>query len=71
MSYRPYVTIKPYTWKDGTGPGTPGVALMQGRTVRAHLTTEEARTLADRLTELTDAAGNPEPELPTTPAESE
>jgi hypothetical protein len=35
------------------------------------LTYTEARTLADRLHDLVDAAGNPEPPLPTTEAEQE
>lgn len=68
---RPYVKALPWTWRDADGSSTPGVALMQGRTVRAHLTPAEARTLADRIHDLTDAAGNPEPALPTTDAEQE
>ncbi len=71
MSYRPYVKARPYTWLTPDGTGTPGVALMQGKTVRAHLTADEARNLADKLHDLTDAAGNPEQPLPTTHAESE
>lgn len=68
---RPYLKARAYIWLDADGTGTPGVALMQGRTIRAHLTPDEARTLADRIHDLTDAAGNPEPALPTTPAEQE
>ena len=71
MSYRPYVKAQKYVWLSSDGTGTPGVALMQGKKVRAHLTAAEAASLADRLIDLTDAAGNPEPQLPTTFAESE
>lgn len=68
---RPYIKARSWTWHDADGTSTPGVALMQGRTVRAHLTPAEARTLADRIHDLTDANGNPEPALPTTDAEQE
>ena len=50
---------------------TPGIGLMRGEIIHAHLTPVEARTLADRLHDLADAAGNPEPVLPTTEAERE
>ncbi len=71
MSYRPFVQAQKYVWLAPDGTRTPGVALMQGKTVRAHMTATEAASLADRLIDLTDAAGNPEPLLPTTHAESE
>ncbi|MBE4716760.1 hypothetical protein [Pseudarthrobacter sp. AB1] len=54
MSRRPYVTAKPYVWKDAAGVATPGIALMQGAKVRAHLTADEARTLADTLHDMAD-----------------
>lgn len=68
---RPYLKARTYIWLDADGSATPGVALMQGRTVRAHLTPDEARTLADRIHDLTDAAGNPQPVLPSTTPEQE
>lgn len=68
---RPYVKARAYTWLDADGTATPGIALLQGRSVKAHLTPAEARTLADRIHDLTDAAGNPEEPLPTTEAEQE
>lgn len=68
---RPYVKARRWAWLDADGSSTPGVALMQGRTVRAHLTPAEARSLADQLHDLVDAAGNPEPVLPTTDLERE
>lgn len=70
MTRRPYLTARPYTWKS-KDTETPGIGLMYGGQIRAHLTPEEARTLADRLHDLVDAAGNPEPVLPSTNAEQE
>ncbi|GAA1109967.1 hypothetical protein [Arthrobacter flavus] len=68
---RPYIKARPWTWRDRDGNQTPGVALMHGGSVKAHLTPNEARALADRLHDLTDAAGNPEQPLPSTTAEQE
>ncbi len=68
---RPYIRARPWTWKDRSGNETPGIGLMHGGSVKAHLTHAEARTLADLLHDLVDAAGNPEPELPATEAEQE
>ena len=68
---RPFVTAKKWAWLEDGGKRTPGIGLMRGGTVSAHLTPAEARTLADRLHDLADAAGNPEPKLPTTEAEQE
>lgn len=69
---RPHITARKRVWldADGTRP-PPGVGLMRGEIIHAHLTPTEARTLADRLHDLADAAGNPEPVLPTTGAERE
>ena len=71
MTHRPYLKARTWTWKDASGNETPGIGLMQGTSVRAHLTVTEARTLADRLHDLADANGNPEPVLPTTHADQE
>lgn len=68
---RPYVTVKKWAWFESGGTRIPGIGLMRGGAVCAHLTPVEARTLADRLHDLADAAGNPEPKLPTTEAERE
>lgn len=68
---RPGITARKRVWIDTDGTRTPGVGLMRGANVHAHLTPLEARTLADRLHDLADAAGNPEPKLPTTEAERE
>ncbi|MEW1986387.1 hypothetical protein [Pseudarthrobacter oxydans] len=68
---RPYLKPKLYTWKAEDKTETPGVALMNGTQIRAHMTYTEARTLADRIHDLCDANGTPEAPLPTTPAEQE
>lgn len=68
---RPHLTAQKRVWLDADGTRTPGIGLMRGANVHAHLTPLEARKLADRLHDLADAAGNPEPVLPTTEAERE
>lgn len=68
---RPYLTTRYWEWRDEEGNATPGIGLFRGRSLHAHLTYEEARRAADRMHDLVDAAGNPEPPLPTTDAEQE
>lgn len=69
---RPAVNVRPWEWRDQAGNATPGIALWHPKkSLVAHMTYGEARTLADRLHDLADAAGNPEPALPTTEAEQE
>ncbi|WP_028280264.1 hypothetical protein [Arthrobacter sp. H5] len=68
---RPYIKARTWTWRDRDGNQTPGIALMHGGSVKAHLTYAEALRMADRLVDLTDAAGNPEQPLPSTTAEQE
>jgi hypothetical protein len=64
---RPYLNAGDYVWNE-----TPGIALWdRSGTIQAHLTYAQARRMADRLHDLCDAAGNPEPELPATDAEQE
>lgn len=58
---RPNLTAKRRVWLDADGTRTPGIGLMRGANVHAHLTPLEARKLADRLHDLADATGNPEP----------
>lgn len=53
-SKRPYVKVRKYSWKDRSGEIIPGVSLW-GRNLVAHLTYDEARSLADRLHDLVDA----------------
>ncbi|MFJ6355420.1 hypothetical protein [Pseudarthrobacter oxydans] len=68
---RPKLRPLPYTWKAENRTETPGLALMNGSQLRAHLTYAEARKLADKIHDLCDANGNPETPLPTTEAEQE
>lgn len=71
MTHRPTAEARPYYWKDRDQNQTPGIALWGRKGLTAHLTYQEARSLADRIHDLVDAAGNPEPALPTTDAEQE
>lgn len=71
MTRRPRLTPRPYTWKNRDQTETAGIGLMRGAQIQAHMTFSEARTLADRLHDLVDAAGNPEPVLESIPAEKE
>lgn len=51
---RPFLTIRPYTWKTPDGTETPGVSLKHGGQVKAHLTPAEARAMADKLHDYAD-----------------
>lgn len=69
MTKRPGVKPKPWIWRDEQRNETPGIALNhRAKGLVAHLTYTEARTLADRLHDLCDANGDPEPQLPTAEA---
>ncbi|WP_026548997.1 hypothetical protein [Arthrobacter sp. Br18] len=68
---RPYIKARSWTWKDHFGTETPGIGLMHGGSVKAHLTHAEARTLADQLHDLVDAAGNSQPKLESTTPDQE
>lgn len=54
LDRRPYLTVKPYTWRGAYGDRTPGVALKHGGQIRAHLTPDEARAMADQLHDYAD-----------------
>lgn len=54
MTKRPFLSIKRYAWKDPDGTETPGVALKYGAQIKAHLTPEECRAMADKLHDLAD-----------------
>lgn len=71
MTARPYLKPRRWTWKDADGSETPGLGLMRGQSVRAHLTWTEARTLADKIHDLCDANGDAEAPLPTLTPEAE
>lgn len=51
---RPSITARKRAWFDRDGTRTPGIGLMRGEIVHAHLTPTEARTLADRLHDMAD-----------------
>lgn len=52
---RPYVTAKKWAWLEGAGVRTPGIGLMRGNAICAHLTPAEALALADRLVDMAEA----------------
>lgn len=57
--FRPQAKVRPYEWVDSkTQKRTPGIALLRRRTVLAHLTADEARSLADKLHDMADALDN-------------
>ncbi|RNL51585.1 hypothetical protein [Arthrobacter oryzae] len=51
---RPYLKPRPYIWKDEDRTVTPGIGLMHGGQIRAHLTPAEAYELANQLVDLAD-----------------
>lgn len=53
---RPTIRARRWIWKDADGTHTPGIGLVHGTSVKAHLTPGEARALADRLHDLADTA---------------
>lgn len=55
---RPRVTAKPYTWLNQSHPETPGIAIWHKKGIAGHLTSREARALADQLHDLADAVDN-------------
>lgn len=67
---RPYVTPRAWVWHQGDDLRIPGIGLMRGPDIRAHLTPTEARKLADRLHDLADKLDTTAAHLnePTTPA---
>lgn len=50
---RPYAKVTPYTWMNGDQP-TAGIVFKHGAKPFLHVTTDEARTLADRLHDMAD-----------------
>ena len=57
---RPRLEIVERPWKHPDGDQTPGIALMHGWSVKAHLDFEQARAFADRLHDLCDKADETE-----------
>lgn len=61
--FRPQAKVRPYVWVDsGTQERTPGIGLLHRGTVLAHLTADEARTMADRLHDLAERLEQPSKE---------
>lgn len=55
MSRRPYVKLRRWEWKEPrTSGGTHGIGIFRGQAILAHLTPEEARTMADKLHDYAD-----------------
>lgn len=52
---RPYITVRKRAWLDAGGTRTPGIGLMRGRTVCAHLTPSDALALADQIVDMAEA----------------
>lgn len=46
---RPYLNVRRWEWRDQDGNATPGIGLWRGKSLKAHLTPDEARQLADTL----------------------
>jgi hypothetical protein len=66
--HRPYINPRAYTWKAEDRTVTPGIGLMHGGKIRAHLTAAEAYELANRLVDLADRL---DAETPATNTEQE
>lgn len=60
----PRVRARTWTWYHPDGSKQPGIAIFTRGTIQAHLTTTQARALADRLHDLADEleTSNPAPE---------
>lgn len=54
MTRRPMLKARTWTWKDAGQPDRPGIGLFLRNDLRGHLTTDEARELADTLHDLAD-----------------
>ena len=53
-NWRPSVHAKKYNWQTPQGETIPGIALMHRHKVLAHMTPEEARSMADKLHDMAD-----------------
>jgi hypothetical protein len=51
---RPYVKVRGWEWRGAGGTKTPGVGILRGQALVAHLTPAEARHMADRLHDMAD-----------------
>lgn len=55
MTRRPRLKLRPYIWKSEDKTETPGIGLMHGLKVRAHLSPAEAYAMANRLVDIADS----------------
>lgn len=54
QGFRPKAKIIKRTWVDLDGSRTPGLAIMHAGKALAHMSSEEARAIADRIHDLAD-----------------
>ncbi|WPR65494.1 hypothetical protein SLW73_03995 [Glutamicibacter protophormiae] len=54
QGFRPQAKLQKRPWLDKDGTRTPGIALMHGAKVIAHMTAAEARAIADKLHDYAD-----------------
>lgn len=52
--FRPTAKIRKYTWLDKDQSRTPGIAIMHAGKVLAHMSAEEAHSLAYKIHDLAD-----------------
>lgn len=60
QGFRPQAKLHKRPWLDKDGTRTPGIALMHGAKVIAHMTPDEARAIADRLHDYADQSDQEE-----------
>jgi hypothetical protein len=51
---RPFVRLQTWQWRDADGTTTAGVGIFRGNELKAHLTSVEARKMADQLHDIAD-----------------
>ncbi|MEV8148742.1 hypothetical protein AB0O52_11445 [Arthrobacter sp. NPDC080073] len=54
IAKRPRLRVRWWVWKDRERNETPGIGLFRGQDLQAHMTPEEARTMADTLHDMAD-----------------
>jgi hypothetical protein len=54
VTARPFATLRKWIWKDGDRTQIPGIGIFHGDRLRAHLTPDEARKMADNLHDMAD-----------------
>ena len=52
--HRPSLRLQRWAWRSPGAPDLPGIGLFRGTRTQAHLTPDEARTLADKLHDMAD-----------------